>query len=198
MNRKILVVLFFALVALVGCGKRVTRIGADTTVDLSGRWNDADSRLVAEEMLNDALSRPWYNNLYASKNHIPVIVVGDVRNRTHEHISVETFVRNIERSILNSGKAQFVAGKAERAQLRQELESQGMHAAEDTRSQAIQETGADLMLMGTITSIEDREGREAVVFYQVNMELINIQNHQKVWIGEKQIKKYIKRDALKL
>ena len=31
------------LVLIIGCGgKKVTRIDTDTTVDLSGKWNDAD------------------------------------------------------------------------------------------------------------------------------------------------------------
>ena len=34
-------------------GKKVTRLDANEVTDLSGSWNDTDSRLVAEEMIND-------------------------------------------------------------------------------------------------------------------------------------------------
>ncbi len=50
-----------AMLAWMGCSssKTVTRVETDTTIDLSGDWNDTDSRLVAEEMIRDVLSRPW-------------------------------------------------------------------------------------------------------------------------------------------
>jgi hypothetical protein len=56
-----------------------------------------------------------------------------------------------------------------------------------------EETGADLMLIGTINTIVDQEGNKAVVFYQTNLELVEIESNRKVWIGEKKIKKYVER-----
>ena len=56
--------LLCASVALIGCSsrKQVSRVDVNTTIDLSGNWNDTDSRLVANEMITDALSRPWLTN----------------------------------------------------------------------------------------------------------------------------------------
>ena len=52
--------LVFSLTLVVGCGgKSVQRIDTDTTVDLSGSWNDTDSRLVSEEMISQVLAHPW-------------------------------------------------------------------------------------------------------------------------------------------
>ena len=48
------------------------------------------------------------------------------------------------------------------------------------------------MLTGTINTIVDQEGNKKVVFYQVNLELSNIETTEKVWLGDKKIKKYIK------
>ena len=48
-----------ALAGLSACGQKVTRVETDTVTDLSGNWNDTDSRLVADEMIQDALSRSW-------------------------------------------------------------------------------------------------------------------------------------------
>jgi hypothetical protein len=184
--------------AVVGCGKKVTRIAADSTVDLSGKWNDTDSRLVADEMIGDCLSRPWYTSKYANKVPIPTIIVGDVRNKSHEHINVETFVKDLERTLINSGKVEFVANKTEREQLRNEKDDQGDHATAETAKESDQETGADLMLIGSINTIADQEGNKAVMYYQVDLELIEIQTHKKLWIGDKKIKKYITRSSTKL
>ncbi len=187
------------LVACGGGGKKVTRIESDSVVDLSGRWNDTDSRLVAEEMISDCLSRPWYERYIADRgNIVPTIVVGTVRNKSHEHINIETFVKDMERTLINSGRVEFVANAQAREELRSELASQEGNATDETRKESGQEIGADLMLTGTLNSIVDQEGKEQVMFYQIDLELIDIQSHKKLWIGDKKIKKYISRGSVKM
>ena len=43
--------LFGLLFLLAACNPTVTRVESDAVTDLSGNWNDTDSRLVAEEMI---------------------------------------------------------------------------------------------------------------------------------------------------
>ena len=182
---------------IVGCGKKVTRISANSTTDLSGRWNDTDSRLVAEEMLRDCLNSSWYFPYQTSKKS-PTVIVGSVNNKSHEHIDAETFIKDMERTLINSGKVDFVANKAEREQLRDEKADQASNASVETRRLAGEESGAELMLIGSINSIVDKEGSKSVIFYQVNMELVNIESGRKLWIGDKKIKKYVSKNAVKL
>jgi uncharacterized protein (TIGR02722 family) len=180
-----------AVLLALGCSKTVTRIDANSTTDLSGQWNDTDSRLVAEEMIGDCLSRPWYTNKYANKTPVPTVIIGDVRNQSHEHISVETFINDMQRVLINSGKVEFVANKMERGQVRNEKEDQAEHATAETQKAENQETGAELMLMGSINSIADQESNKKVMYYQVDLQLVDIKSHVKLWIGSKKIKKYI-------
>ena len=195
-------VLMAAMTALVACssgGKKVTRIESDSVTDLSGKWNDTDSRLVAEEMIQDCIARPWYNKLLNTKNgELPTVVIGSVRNKSHEHINVETFTKDMERARINSGKVYFVAHAEEHGELRAELASQSGNATEETRKEAGQEIGADLMLTGSLNSIVDQEGGEQVVFYQIDLQLVDIQTHKTVWIGDKKIKKYMSRSSVKM
>lgn len=195
----IFVVFVFIILLITGCaGTKVVRMEADTITDLSGKWNDTDSRLVAEELINDCLSRPWYNK-FSDQSRIPTVIVGEVRNKSHEHINIETFVKDIERSLINSGKVEFVAGKHERIQLRQEKADQMLgNVTEETMKMAGKEIGADLMLIGSINTIADQEGNKRVMFYQINMELIEIETNRKLWIGDKKIKKFITKSRLKL
>ncbi len=186
------------LCACGGGGTKVSRIDADSTTDLSGKWNDTDSRLVAEEMINDCLGRPWYNRLAQSLGRNPTVVVGKVRNKSHEHISVETFTKDMERALINSGLVDFVANADARAELRAEVADQMGNTTEETRKEAGMETGADLMLTGTLNSIIDQEGGKQVVFYQIDLELTDLQSHKKLWIGDKKIKKFISKSAAKL
>ncbi len=188
-----------SLLFVVGCGgKKVTRIATDTTVDLSGKWNDADSRMVAEEIINDCLSKPWYSR-YEGGNTVPRIIVGRVRNKSHEHINTETFTKDMERTLINSGKVEFVASKDERIQLREEKADQmSGNTLEETMKVGGKEVGADIMLYGSINTIADAEGNETIMFYQVDLELVEIESNRKLWIGTKKIKKYITRGKAKL
>ena len=192
-----LIFVIISIIALVsGCatGPKIERVESDTTVDVSGRWNDTDSRLVAQEMINDCLSRSWVDRFQARNNqHIPSVIVGRVRNRSHEHINVQTFVKNLERSLINSGRVQFVASKGKREQIRSEREDQARNASDESMKGPGQELGADFMLIGTINTIRDEIKGTAVMYYQVNLELVSLTDNVKAWIGEKQIKKVITR-----
>lgn len=187
-----------AALFLAGCGgTQVSRIAHDSTVDLSGRWNDTDSRLVAEEMLRDALNARWYDD-YELQDREPVVIVGSVRNRSHEHIDAQTFIKDMERTLINSGKVEFVANSAERDQIREERADQAQNAAVESQRAQAEESGAELMLLGSINSIVDREGSRQVIFYQVNLELVDIETNRKLWIGDKKIKKYLTRSSTRM
>lgn len=186
-------VLLFLVSVLVGCGTKVTRMEVEEGKDLSGRWNDTDSRLVAEEMVKDCLERPWLNQFTVQNGKVPDVIVGQIANRSTEHISTETFIKDLERTLLNSGRVGFVASSGERQGVREERADQAQHATAETAKAARREAGADFMLIGSINSIIDREGKRQVVFYQVDLELIDMVDNRKVWIGNKKIKKYVER-----
>jgi uncharacterized protein (TIGR02722 family) len=198
MHRNKVLAIFWigALLIIMGCATapKVERMESDTTVDVSGYWNDTDSRLVAEEMIADCLGRPWLE-VYMSQNNrkMPAVIVGSVKNRTDEHINVRTFVKNLERALINSGRVQFVASKTERGQIRDEREDMAEHATDDTMKGPGKEHGADFMLIGSINSINDEIKGRRVIYYQTNLELISLANNVKAWIGEKQIKKLVKK-----
>jgi len=176
---------------MAGCGTKVTRIDVDETVDLSGAWNDTDSRLVAEEMISDALSHPWTSDFAGKKGRAPAVIVGTVRNFSHEHINMNTFVADMERALVNSGRIEFVASSDERGEIREERTDQDLNATEETRNEAGQETGADFMLKGQINTIVDVEDDEQVRYYQVDLTMISMADNRKVWLGQKKIKKLV-------
>jgi penicillin-binding protein activator len=180
-----------AAVWLAGCSGSVRRISPDDVVDLSGRWNDTDSQLVAEQMVKEALTKPWLANFMKANGKNPTVIVGTIKNKTDEHIAIDTFQKDIERELTNSGSVQFVASKDERDEVRYEREDQQTQASEDTRKQMYQETGSDFMLQGTISKITDATAGKATFYYQVDMEMVDMQKSVKVWFGNKKIKKYI-------
>lgn len=182
-----------SIVALSGCRTKVKRVAVDETIDISGRWNDTDSQLVSAEMISDIASRPWVEDFAAKNGRKPVIIVGTIRNLSSEHIETQTFVKDLERELVNNGRVTFVANKFERGELREERVEQQTWSREETQKRIAAETGADYMLQGGIKTITDQEGRRSVIFYQINMELIHLESNEKVWIGDKKIKKYVKK-----
>jgi penicillin-binding protein activator len=176
-----------------GCGssKTVTRIPEDSTTDLSGNWNDTDSRLVSQEMIQDCLSRPWKAKHLETHQKKPVVIVGVVRNKSSEHIAVGTFIGDIERAFINTGEVDVVASAEEREQVRDERSDQQQNASEETMKSFGREKGADYMLGGVINTITDEEAGKKVIFYQVDLNMIDLESNSKVWVGQKKIKKFI-------
>ncbi len=195
--RMILIAAICVTLALaISCQKKVvTRIDTGEVVDLSGRWNDTDSRLVSEEMVTDCLNHPWISEHLRKHGKNPVIIVGIIRNKSTEHIPVMTFISDIERAFINSGLVDVVAAATERGELREEREDQSRYASEETVKQFGRELGADYMLNGYISSIIDQEKGKKVIYYQVDLTLTDIETNKKVWIGQKKIKKFVERKS---
>ncbi len=192
------VLILGTVVFVNGCGKsvEVARVDSGKEIALTDKWNDEDSRLVAEEMINDMLSYPWisqFNQRFPGKE--PLVTVQRVRNKSHEHIAVDTFVNDIKRAVIRSGKAGFIATLEERQDTRAELADQDMNASADTRMEMGEEDGANFALSGTINSIVDQLDNQRVTYYQVDLKLINLQTAREVWNGSKKIKKFMERKS---
>ncbi|WP_121965409.1 penicillin-binding protein activator LpoB [Myroides sp. N17-2] len=178
---------------ITSCGRQVTRVSTEDTIDISGRWNNSDSREVADQMTRQILEEEWISNFReenASKK--PVVIVGMVYNKSHEHIEAETFVKDVEQAFIRSQRVRLVQGGKKREELRGERADQQTNASSSSMKQFGLEQGADFMLQGSINSIVDAHKKKKVVYYQVNLELTNIQTNEVVWIGEKKIAKYVK------
>ena len=187
--------LALAAVTLAACNnKRVSRVDPGSVTDLSGRWNDVDSKLVANALIEQTFGGQW-SSQYASAHGgtPPTLIVGSFRNRTLEHVPIGTFVKDLERAYVTSGRVRLVASRDERSEVRDERADQQVNAAADTRARIAKENGASYMLQGDVQAIEDAEGREKIVFYQVDAFLVDLESNQKVWVGQHKIKKYIDR-----
>lgn len=200
MKKVYIISALLVLLLAVGCSSRreVSRRGVDEQIDLSGRWNDVDSRQVSEEMVRDVVSQNWLLNFVAENDEKPIVTVGTVRNLTSEHIETTTFIKDMQRELINSGKVRFVAGKDEREEIREERIQQQSYASEETAKRLAEELGADFVLQGSIKSIVDAIEGQRVVYYQVNLQLVNTESNETVWIGEKKLKKVVSKGKFKL
>lgn len=193
MKKVLIVALAITALLLMACGPsvKVQRVSPETTMDLSGKWNSTDSRLVAEEMIRDVVSRPWLSTFSRETGRSPVVVIGMMRNLSSEHIEMGTFVSDISRELINSNTVRFVSSKEERDELRDERADQQYFASEETAKRMAAELGADFMLQGTVKTIMDKVDRTKAKYYQVDMQLVNVETSEKVWIGNKEIMKIV-------
>lgn len=207
------ILLLFAI--STSCVKKVSRIQTDHVTDISGRWNDTDSRLVAEAMIEDFLNARWLHEftqmandelrekqirnqvkvddedaaIPKHKRRKPTIVVGDIKNKSFEHIEADTFIKDIERQLVNQGSVRLIANSTFREKLRDERSSQSGNSTTESQKKFGRELGADYMMFGIINTIVDASADAKVIFYQVNLELVDLETGEVVWIGEKKIKK---------
>ncbi len=192
MKKLIIICITIAITSVVACNRKITRISEKDQVDLSGRWNNTDSRLTAEEIIKECQSGAWLASHLEKTGKKPIVIVGFVKNKSHEHIEAETFVLDLEKSFINSGQVKLVQGGDKRSEIRGERGDQQDNASQSTMKAFGLEMGADYMLQGDINSIVDSYKSKKVVYYQINLQLTNIQTNEVVWIGDKKITKYIK------
>jgi uncharacterized protein (TIGR02722 family) len=197
--------LFTVLVALAvfavlsSCGHSVTRTDADKQIDLSGYWNDTDLRLASKNLIDACLASPRVGQVAALKGRLPVIIVGNFKNGSDEHIDTSILSQRMEAAILNSGKADFVASGDLRKEIRGERDDQQQGYTSDETAAALgKEIGADFILTGSVKTIVDRYEKTATRTYFVTAELTDITTNRRVWIGEyNDIKKVIKNPSVK-
>lgn len=203
MNKNVVIAFMLITLALLvsGCSSapQVTRVSSDTQTDLSGYWNDSDVRIVSESVIKDCLSSPRVAQFEKDKGKLPVVIVGTFRNDSDEHIDTSIITKKMETAIINSGKADFVASKTERSEIRDERQEQQSWSSEDTAKAIANETGADYMLIGSVKTIVDKAGKFSTRTYYVYAELIDVESNKKIWMGSnEEIKKVIKTPGAKL
>lgn len=191
---KSIILLLVLGTTIFSCSRKVTRVDINEQIDLSGKWNDTDSKLTSEKLTDQMTSEQWLADfLQAQGGNRPVMIVGFITNKSHEHIESETFIKDIERNLILKQKVRIVQGGEKREQLRLERADQQDNSSVSTMKKWGLEVGADFMLQGSINSTVDQIDKKRVVEYQINLELINMQTNEKVWVGQEKIKKFIKR-----
>ncbi len=196
-------ILFIALiiVSIIGCAStpapKVQRIGREEMVDYSGRWNDTDIRLAAETLIRDVLNRPWLSSFKTEEGRTPKVIIGSVRNKSAEHIEMGPLVNNLQTELINSGMIEFVASSEQRDEIRSERMDQQSNSSEETAKRLAAENAADFMLKGDVTTVLDQGGAQTLKYYNVTLQLINLETNTIVWQNKKEIKKIVQRDKNK-
>lgn len=188
-----LVTIMCAMITVSSCKKKVNRLAVNTVKDLSGRFNDTDSRLIAQSIVEQMFNE-CYDLKIASRNE-RILAVGEVRNLSHEHINCSTFMNDIERNLINSGRCRIVANKSIREAIQEEFvefeDSLSPLDQLEKQRNCAKKLGVNRMIFSSITSIVDKDGKKSVRFYQFDIKLVDVNTNEVVWMGTKKIKKFI-------
>jgi penicillin-binding protein activator len=178
--------------SLVGCARSVSRIEPNQQIDLSGRWNDSDSRQTAEKIISELLKSEKFKEYSKALGKKPTLIVGIIKNKTSEHIDAANYIKKIELAVFNSGVADLVESESFREKVREERAQQQDFSSPETVSKWGKETGANLMLFGEMTSETDVYNKRKVVNYITTLFLTDMETNKRVWYGQQEIKKFIK------
>jgi uncharacterized protein (TIGR02722 family) len=194
--------LFFVLFAgalFFGCASTsVKRVSADKVTDLSGYWNDTDVGIVSKSLITECMNSAVIAEYTGRTNRKPVIIVGNIKNASDEHIDTMIIAQKFETALVNSGKVRSVANAMDRSQIRQEREDMQNWASDETVKRLAHEVGADFMLIGSVRTIVDSNQKQMTRAYYVHAELVNIESTEKFWIGDNsEIKKVINRPSVR-
>lgn len=180
------------VVIAASCARSVSRVDPSKEINLSGRWNDSDSRMVADKMIADLTNSERFKEYVKNKGSKPAIIIGLVKNKTSEHIDAANYIKKLEAAIFNANIANLVESDEFRDKLRVERANQQEYADPATVKEWGKETGADLILFGEMTSETDVYNKQRVVNYVTTLFLTDMETNQRVWYGQQEIKKYIR------
>lgn len=182
-----LVAVVLVAAAFTGCS-RVKVENVDPSIEgyVGGRWNDSDARAVADDLIPQCLESAWLPEFRGQHGEQrPRILIADIENNTSEHINVDVFMNELQRVLINSGVVRFVADEAVRDDLMREVEWQREMATGGGVSDDVDHgvSGADFVMLGTVSSVVDQADKKAIVYYKVDLSMTDLRNWEKVWIG---------------
>ncbi len=171
---------------------KVDRKEPTEVIDLDYHFNDEDARETTRTMVTDCLARPWISNWTTSHNgQMPIVYLGNVKNDTQDYaVNSKLFTEVIQKEMINSGRVRLKAEKDLRTEGRDErLDTKYNDPA--TIKAVAKELNADFALVGNVQQSfqKNNSGDKVVNYYMINMELINVETQEKVWIQNAEIKK---------
>lgn len=195
MKMKTALALGITALMLGGCSSTTVSYGdATETETVTADYGSTDLQGIATKMVDSMLSSPAAAEISAAGR--PVMYMDSIRNKTSEHIDTEAITDTIRTKLLSSGKFRFV-DMSKVAAVKQQLEYQSSSGLVDPASMVRigKQTGARYMMYGNLSSIVKDNGKVKDVFYQMTMNLMDLQNGELLWADQKEIRKQAKKST---
>ncbi len=163
-------------------------------------YGSTDLQTLSAEMVDSLIASPQVNYINKPGDDKRLLVLmGGVENRTSEHIDTQGITDKIQTALLKSGKFRFTAEDAGQNEIAKQVRFQreSGRVNEETARAFGRQIGADVIIYGTLRSIEKGRGRSLEsggakkedVYYQFVMKLVNIDTAEVIWQDEAELRK---------
>lgn len=188
MTMKQALLMFLALGALSACGTSVQYGDASAQETVNTDFGSTDLQMIANKMVDDLLVFPPVVQMTMQRR--PVLFVDRIKNKTTEHIDLESVTDSIQTKLINSGKFRFVDMTAvEQVRKQFDYQQQSGMVDEQTAARMGRQIGAEYMLYGNMASIVKKDKKTKDVYYKFTLKLTHLESGIVEWAGEKEIRK---------
>ena len=186
--KKVWLAAVLALATVISGCSSVQYGDATASETVTTGFGSTDLQMIAAKMVDDVLAFPPVVQITAQRR--PVMFVDRIKNKTTEHIDLESVTDTIESKLINSGKFRFVDMSVV-DRVRQQLEYQRDSGMVDDQQAMVmgRQVGAEYMLYGNMSSIVKRDGNAKDVYYKFTLKMLHLETGIIEWSGEKEIRK---------
>jgi len=203
MHRRFLVTLTLTpLLTLAGSCSSLRYDDPGRVETLTIDYGSTDLQTLSAEMVESLISSQALNymeNPGKGDDKRIIVYTGTVENRTREHIDTQGITDKMQTALLKSGKFRFVAEKAGQGEIEEQVRFQQEtgRVREDMMRAFGKQLGADVILYGTLRSIDKKKGssiesggtRKEDVYYQFVLKCVNIDTAEILWQEESELRK---------
>jgi len=188
-SRAVFPFFILAIFCCVGCGASIRSSISDDETVTGSDWSARDLKEASDYMVSSIgqshfLKRPGYVGDVSRW-----MLAMDLKNDTDEHVNTRTIMEKIRTGLIKNGAAVFVDDQAVSDILNQlQLQQSGLF---ENRSAARvgKLVGAKIILRGTISSIRKRTSRKDIIYYNITLQVVNIETGEILWTDEKEIQR---------
>ena len=184
-----LALLVIIISLLFGCGPTIKYEIRDEETVTGSDWSAKDLKDVSEYMKASIKQSAFILSPQYKSEGPRWMLAKDLKNETDEHVNTRTIMEKIRTKLVNEGIASFVDDQAIEDILNQlQLQQSGLFD-DKTVAKVGKLVGAKLILRGTISSIRKRTDRQDIIYYNITLQLVNIQTAEIIWTDEKEIQR---------
>ena len=175
---------------------------ATATETVNVAWGSTDLQTFSGEMVQSLMGAPGLNFLdHSGKGDDKRIALyfGGIENLTGEHIDLGGLRDKMTASLVGKGKFRVVAEIQGQAEIEQQVRfQQGSGRVDPAQAKAFgKQLGADVVLFGALRDITKEKGRSLEtagvktkdVYFQLVLQLVNIETGEIIWAEEGEIRK---------
>lgn len=177
-----------AVLAVISACSTVEYGDATAQETVNTDFGSTDLQMIASKMVDDLLVFPPIVEVTSQRR--PVLFVDRIKNKTTEHIDLESVTDTIQTKLINSGKFRFVDMTAiEQVREQFNYQQDSGFVDENTAAKVGRHIGAEYMLYGNMSSIVKKDGDTRDVYYKFTLKLMHLETGIVEWASEKEIRK---------